>query len=462
MGFVNRKRELADFDRLLGRNDSEFLVLYGRRRIGKTALINHWMGQQSCSTAYWVAHRSSSARLLASFSEAVSALLPGVDEPIVFRDWESALRQVFTVARRERVILAIDEFPYLMESVPEFTSLLQAQWDQRGDSQLFLILSGSHYHMMYSEFLAGKGPLYGRATSQLRLEGVELDGLRAFLPRYSANQCVETFATVGGVPKYLELWDDKRPVFKNIEELLLSTSTIFRNEALFLIQDEIPEPRTYLAILEALGCGYKRPVELAESSGIAINHIGKYLKTLLLLQLVRREVSLDAENRAISRLSRYEICDPYLRFYFQYVTPHLSWIERGRTEKLMAKIRKNFPSFVGKSGFEELCRRRIIALGDIGDLPFEPDQIGHLWNNHAEIDVAAVNKIDQQVLLGECKWERSSMGVRHLESLKVRGDRFQRLHGYKKTYALFSKSGFTAELEERADQEGVLLFDGAA
>ena len=139
--------------------------------------------------------------------------------------------------------------------------------------------------MMRKQFVSGNGPLYGRSTADLLLDEVTLKDLHLFLPRYSQDQVVETFGVIGGVPKYLEMWDDRKPVLANIESLILSPVTIFRQEAMFLIQDEISEPRTYLAVLEAIGCGAKTPAFIARYTGIAINHIGKYLGVLTELGL---------------------------------------------------------------------------------------------------------------------------------------------------------------------------------
>lgn len=461
--FLNRVDELRQLDTLDKAPQAQLVVLYGRRRIGKTALVQHWISLRTPTTAsHWIAHRTTSARLLAGFSEAISPLIGRITQRLTFDSWESALRQLFELAEHRRLYFAIDELPYLMEAEPEITSLLQRLWDQRSPTcQLFLILSGSHYQMMHAEFLAGRAPLYGRATAPMKLEEVPLQALEAFLPSYSPSQRVETYAVVGGVPKYLEMWDDQRPVLTNIATLLLSPTTLFRDEALFLIQDELSEPRTYLAILEALGCGFKRPKQLADDTGLLGNHVGRYLSTLVDLDLVRREVSIDAADPHHSRLSRYEIRDPYLRFYFQFVSRRSSWLEQGRIERLMHEIEAWFPSFVARSGFEELCRRRIIQLGDNGSLPFVPDEVGHLWNARAEVDVAAIQRRDKQVLIGEAKWESEPMGVSHLDGLLAKVKHFPEVQEFHVVAALFSKSGFTRALVARAKAERVWLFEGA-
>jgi AAA+ ATPase superfamily predicted ATPase len=261
MDFYDRKKEIELLNDIYNRSGAQFVVLYGRRRIGKTSLITHWLNHNIKATSiYRVAHKSSSEMLPEKFSRVVRPNIPNMDVEFRFKDWDSALRQVVYSAEHRRIILAIDEFPYLLEAVPEISSIMQMIWDQLGGkSKIILILSGSHYHMMFKEFSSGKGPLYGRSTAELLLEEIDFPDIGLFLPRYSPVQLVETYSVIGGVPKYLEMWEDRKTIFKNIEDIILSPVTIFRQEAIFLIQDEISEPRTYLAILEDIGNGTKTP-----------------------------------------------------------------------------------------------------------------------------------------------------------------------------------------------------------
>ncbi len=462
MNFINREQELSLLDDVFARDTSQMMVLYGRRRIGKTRLITHWLKNRVKSQSiYWVAHKSSPGILLEKFSKVIKPCLENVDADFRFSDWESALHQVFWLARTRKLVLAIDEFPYLVESVPGVTSILQMLWDQNAhETQLMILLAGSHYHMMCEEFISGKGPLYGRSTADMLLEEIEPQDIRLFLPRYSGTQTVETYSIIGGVPKYLEMWDDRKTVFKNIEEIILSPVTIFRQEAIFLIQDEIPEPRTYLAILESIGNGIRSPSQISRQTGILINHMGKYLRSLLDLNFIRRVVSLDASDHSNTRLSRYEIKDAFLKFYFHYIYLNLELLEQKRISRLMEIIRENHDAFVGKTGFEELARRFITRMGDNHELSFLPDYIGRIWNSRAEIDVAAIDKKSQNILLGECKWSRKKMGPAVLDHLVRQSGHLPRIKGYKKHYALFSRSGFTSSLVKRAVKEHVILFEG--
>ena len=459
--FINRRKELALLGAVCKRPGAQFLALYGRRRIGKTTLLTHWIGNRKRDEAvYWVAYRSSPKILLASFSQALQPLFGGNDPHFTFSSWEVALRELARVAQDRRVVVVLDEWPYVLESVPGIATVLQAMWDQAlKQSQVMLILAGSHYHMMHHELLAPSGALYGRTTADIRLDAIEPSCLAEFLPKYSDAQRIEAYSVIGGVPKYLELWHDAWPVFRNIEEVILSPVTIFRQEPAFLIQEELPEPRTYLSILDAIGTGMKTPSGIAVISGVALPHVGKYLQTLLFLGLVRREVSLDVADPEHTRTTRYEIADPYLRFYFTFLRPGNSLLEQNRLGPLMQTIRTGFAAYVGHTGYEEVCRRLLIELGDAGNLPFVPERIGRAWTRTAEFDVAAIDHKQRTVILGECKWTTQKMGCETLENLVRKTALFKRLDGFKITYALFCKSGFEKRLLSEAATRGILLFD---
>ena len=460
--FVNRKKELQRLEDVCRRPGAQFVALYGRRRIGKTTLLTHWLGKRGHDEAvYWVAYRSSPKILLARFSQALQPLLGGTDPEFTFSSWEVAFRELARMAQKRRIVVVLDEWPYVLESVPGIATLLQAMWDQAlKQSRVMLILAGSHYHMMHHELLAPGGALYGRTTADIRLDAIEPACLAEFLPKYSEAQHIETYSVIGGVPKYLEMWNDSWPVFRNIEEVILSPVSIFRQEPAFLIQEELPEPRVYLSLLDAIGTGMKTPSGIAKVSGLALPHVGKYLQTLLFLGLVRREISLDVPDPEHTRTTRYEIADPYLRFHFTFLRPGNSLLEQNRISPLMQTIRAGFDAYVGHTGYEEVCRRTLIELGDSGNLPFVPERIGRVWSRTAEFDVAAIDRKHQAVILGECKWTAKKMGCDALENLERKAGLFKRLDRFKVTYTLFCKSGFERRLMTAAKARGIMLFEG--
>jgi len=459
--FLDRAAELEELAAIQRRRGAQFLAVYGRRRIGKTSLLLHWVrSNPDVPAAYFVAQRSTSRFLLEKFSQAMAPLL-GTRSGFTFNSWDDALAEIGNRARDQRVVLIIDELPYLLESEPRFASALQAAWDQQlSKTQLVLAVAGSRYHMMEETFTLGKGPLFGRTTADLLLGEIAPEHLSLFLPRYSSRQLVEVFSVVGGVPKYLEMWNDRRPVLHNIRETVLSPVSIFRHEPMLLIQDEISEPRTYLALLEALGTGAQTPTLLATRVGIALTHVGKYLRTLRDLGIVRRIVSIEAIGRRDTRQTRYEIVDPYLRFHFTFIRPHQHLLEQKRVDRLMEIIGERFDSHVGRNGYEELCRRYIARVGDQHGLPFEIMEVGRIWDRRVEIDVAALDMRSRSVLLGECRWRSRKMGISELERLEQKTSQLTKVRDFEHHLMLFSRAGFTVALRKRAAEKNVLLVEG--
>lgn len=460
--FYNRERELGLLGEIHRREGAQLVAIYGRRRIGKTSLLMRWIeAEVKARAVYFVAHRTTSSALLAKFSQALQPALGSADPAFSFSSWEAALRELGRLSQTDPLVLVIDELPYLLECEPSFATILQAAWDHDlRRSKLRLYLAGSHYHMMQDTLASPRGPLFGRTTADLLVDEIGIGEMSLFLPDYSPEQLVETYSVIGGVPRYLEAWSDKKTVVANIRDAVLSPVSIFRNEPAFLIQDEIADPRTYLAILEAIGGGMKRPVDIAKMAGVNLAHVGKYLHTLELLRFVRRIVSIDALSPSTSRISQYEIRDPFLRFHFAFVLPNLRLLEQGRVDRLLAVIRGGFEAYVGKTGYEEICRRHVAALADQGKLPFEVLDVGRIWDRRVEIDVVAIDRKSKVALVGECRWRRAKVGADVLDDLKARAAKLEKLRGYKLHTMLFSRAGFTAALTERAKRERVRLVSG--
>jgi hypothetical protein len=193
---------------------------------------------------------------------------------------------------------------------------------------------------------------------------------------------------------------------------------------------------------------------------LSIPHVGKYLHTLMALKLVRRIQSAEAPNAAQTRLSRYEIRDPFLRFHFEFIHPHPGLVERNMRDEHMARITPRFDAYVGKTGYEELARRHVESLAIAQKLPFQTDTIGRAWTPRCEVDVFALNRHDEAALFGECRWNTRKMDAPVLAELKAKADDFPRLKKWRKHFILFSRSGFTAELTRQAESEGVQLVEG--
>ena len=458
--FVDRERELQSLTEIWNWAGAQFLVLYGRRRTGKTALLLHFAQDKPC--IYWVASQSSAAYLLRGFSQALwryaNPQVP-VEENFSFPSWETAFRYAADLARDSRLMLIVDEFPYAVDADPSLPSLLQGAWDHHlKTTQVFLALAGSHVGMMERYVMAYRAPLYGRATAQLHLQPLDFPAARQFVSRYSTPTALTAYAIVGGIPAYLERFDDSRSLEANVRSRVLNPTSMFQIDPLYLLNEALREPRNYFAVLEAIGVGHRTLTEIARAAGLERTNVPKYLNTLASLGIVERRVPLKPGRRSRQQRGIYLISDPYLRFYFRFIVPHQSDLQQGEVNRVWQAIEGQLPAFVGSTVFEELCRTWVQVRGARGELPFRPAEVGSTWDRHIQVDVVAASAAENALLLGEARYTSRPVGSNVLAEL---GGKAARLtpSGWRAHLALFARSGFSAELQERAGREGVFLVD---
>lgn len=405
--FRGRQQELSLLDHLWEASGAQFLVLYGRRRVGKTALLSHWIERTGHRALYWVATPSSPLSQLRSFSQVVyNTANPDAPAPddFTYTTWEQAWRQVANLARTERLAVFIDEFTYILEVTPEIAGVLQNLWDQvLSKTNLFLCISGSHLGMMKREFLNYQAPLYGRATAQIHLQPIPYGQTGLFFPKYSAVDRVALYAIFGGIPAYWERIDPGKSLSQNIKVQLLSSNNLMQSEPALLLHDFVSDLHNYAAILTAIANNARTPKEIAAITGLPNSHIPKYLSVLVEAGFVQRQVSL-TENPTTSRSGRHHITDPYLRFYYRFLEARQYQFSMKIQEQALAEITRHMIDFIGTHTWEELCREWVLRAGALGHLPFMPDQVGSAWNRTVQIDVAGINQMEKTLILGECKW----------------------------------------------------------
>jgi uncharacterized protein len=463
--FVNRETELAALNALLARPGAQFAVVYGRRRVGKTTLLLEWARRSGLPYVYWVAARQSSALLLRSFSQAIyNHAHPDApaDLSFTYPTWEMALREAAALGEGGRLILIVDEFPYATQSESALPSLVQSAWDHAfKPTQTVLVVAGSLVGMMI-DLLGYHAPLYGRMTAQLDLKPLPFRALAQFYPHYPAAERLAVYAILGGIPAYLETFDDRVSLAQNVRERLFGVSSIFQNEALFLLQDEVREVTNYLGVIRAIGEGAHTLDEIARISGLAKNHVSTYLARLQDLTFVRREVPATVQPGRRTTSGRYVLADAYLRFYFRFIAPNQALLEQGLLNRVWELIAKELRAFVGSTAFEEICRTWTLRQAAAGRLPFLPDAVGRHWAPDCEVDVVAVNWRQRQILLGECKWGAEPVGrsvVRTLIEEKTPRV-LVRLEGEWQThYCLFARAGFTEAAQQEAVGAGARTVD---
>lgn len=446
--FYGRKGEMEVLDRLWSSPREEFLVLYGRRRVGKTALLAEWIRRTGNRALYWVASPTSAATQLRSFSQSIYNFgNPGSPAPggFTYSNWEQAFQQVAQLAKDERMALFIDEFTYLLEVDPGIAGLLQNVWDHvLKQSSIFLCLSGSHLGMMKREFFSYQAPLYGRASAQIHLQPFYFGATRGFFPKYSAVDRVALYSIFGGVPAYWERLDSSKSISWNIKQHLLTSNNLLQSEPRLLLQDFISDPHNYLSILSAIANGAHVTRDIAVITGLPGGHVSKYLGVLTETGFVERRVPVT--DTGPSRTGRYHITDPYLRFYFRFLSDRQDQLALGAQDIALAEINRHMIDFIGKYTWEELCREWVLRAGALGALPMMSDHVGSAWNSKAQVDVVGINSMEKKLVLGECKWTLSSNERKVMaELVEEKAAKIIPSKGKWKVYFLgFSRSGWTS------------------
>ncbi len=386
---------------------------------------------------------------------------PGPSIDLRPRGWEEVFRMLVQAIGDRRAVVILDELPYAAQQDRGLASHIQAAWDHLfKDSNVLLFLAGSHVGMMV-ELMGYQAPLYGRLTAQFPLAPLSFRAIREFLPGYDVHKRLAVYAMLGGVPAYLERWDDRETIVANVERLFLQRTGWFRTEPLVLISDLTQRETTnFEAILKAMAAGHHTREDIAAATAITPSSLSHYLPRLMELRLVERRIpaSVPLPQRQVSKLSRYHLADPYLRFYYRFVDPNLHLIEQGLIGRLWEKMSGNFRAFVAET-FEELSRAWILAQVRRDALPFTPDVVGSHWARDAQVDVFAINWEARACLLGEAKWGEGLVGRNVIRELAEKAERVvpDAGVGWQITYAFFAREGFTEAARREAGQLGAML-----
>jgi hypothetical protein len=456
-GFLGRDQELNLLDELWASPGAQFLVLYGRRRVGKTALLVSWIEQRRCRSLYWMATPSSALVQLRSFSQAVynfanpQAPAPG---DFTYADWEQAFQQVAALAKDGRTAIFIDEFTYLLEVSPDIAGILQHAWDHAlSKANLFLCLSGSHLGMMKREFFSYQAPLYGRATAQLHLQPIPFGQARRFFPRYSPADRVAIYALFGGIPAYWERIDQGKSIAQNIKQQLLTPNNPLQSEPALLLHDFVSDAHNYVAILTAIAHNARTPKDIAAITGIPNVQIPKYLSILVEAGFVERRVPV-TQNPDSSRAGRQHIVDPYLRFYYRFLESRQQQFSMMIQDQALAEITRHMIDFIGAHTWEELCREWVLRAGSLGQLPFMSDQVGSAWDRTVQVDVVGINRMEKTLALGECKWTQEAADRKVLaELVEDKAAQVIPSQGRWRVYFLgFSRQGWTSRAQTYRDE----------
>ena len=450
--FVDREQEMNTLQREYERNGSSLVVLYGRRRVGKTTLISEFIKDKKA--LFFLASEESESQNRLAFQEKTAEFL-GSDllRNVEVKSWDVLFKAIMDAPFDSKPVIVLDEFQYLGKANPAFPSIFQRIWEEiLKDKDVMVILCGSLISMMQSQTLAYGSPLYGRRTAQIRLKQIPFGYYHEFFPDRSRKELIEMYAITGGVPKYIELFSQSRDIYSAIEACVLNRSGYLYDEPHFLLQQEVSEVGSYFSIIKAIAAGNTKLSAIASVLEVKSTSLTKYLKTLIDLDILEREVPVTEENPEKSKRGLYKIKDNYLRFWFAFVYPNMSFIESGHSRIVMDKIRKslvrNHIAFV----YEDVCKERMWEMNAEGVWPFYFSKLGRYWDAKEEIDIAAIDPEGKNLILGECKYWQEPVGISVLRDLEAKAKTVAWERNERKVwYVLFSASGFTEELQAEAE-----------
>jgi len=456
--FVGRKAELDSLNKSYNRDSFQFPVIYGRRRVGKTTLINEFC--RGRKTVYFVAVQSTAKENLEILSaQILSALAPEMPKN-PFPSFREAIEYVFERAKTERIIFAIDEYPYLAGADMAVSSVLQAAIDKHhADGRLFLILCGSSMSFMERQVLGYESPLYGRRTAQYKLLPFNYLESAEMLPGFTREEKITLYSVTGGIPEYLSRIDNTLSIRENVRDLFFDPSGRLFEEPANLLKQELRFPETYNAIITAIAEGSSRLNEIATKADIETSQCSKMLSMLISLGLVRKEYPITETK---SKKSIYRLDDWMFIFWYRFVFPELSRITAGLGETVCGEVfAEQLESHTGRA-FEECAKQYMWMALKERTLPVAFRKIGRWWGNNPkerreeEIDFIAFT--EGKAIFGECKWRNAQTGEEALKSLIRKSELF---HCFTNVhYMLFSKSGFTGAMKAGAAQYGDVTLIG--
>lgn len=451
--FIDRTEELSTLEKQYHHKGSSFVVIYGRRRVGKTALITKFIADKP--SVFFLATEENERNNRNSLKNAVAlftnnALLNAVS----IDNWDILFSEFVKKQTDTKKVFVIDEFQYLCKANRSFSSILQRIWETiLKDEEIMLILCGSHMSMMESETLNYSSPLYGRRTAQILLRQIPFRYYREFYPNRSETELCLFYSVTGGIPKYIEQFESYSDIYEAIRENILDRNSFLYDEPNFLLRNELGEVGTYYSLIKTIAAGHRKLSKIAENMEEKQSNISAYLQTLISLDIVEREVPITEEHPNKSKKGLYRIKDNYILFWFKFIYPNISLIESGHANAVLEQIRQNLIVNHTAHIYEDICQEKLRTLNGSKLLGGLYNQIGRWWDNKNEIDIVAFNTLGNEILFGECKFRQKKMDINVLLELEEKACTVPwKQKERKERYILFSNSGYTENLIELAQK----------
>jgi len=454
--FYCREEELRKLNKRYHAGDFECIIIYGRRRVGKTTLINEFCKDKP--TIFFSALNTTEIENLESLSKSIMNYeRPDMDVTPEFKTYDAALDELTALATHERIVFVIDEYPYLAKAKPSISAMLQHIIDHKwNNSKMFLILCGSSMSFMENQVLGQESPLYGRRTGQFKIAPLDYKESAVFHPDLSTEDNALIYGITGGVPHYINKLGVKESVDEALLDNLFDRSSYLYEEPANLLKQELREPAIYNAIITAIAQGASRINDIALKTGQENSVVSKYLGTLIDLGIVKKETPV---MEKIGKKTIYELADNFFRFWYRFVPANMSAIDSGRIQKSYANtIKKNLPDYMGLT-FEHMCRDYLLYYEK--DLPIELNQVGQWWGTdnknkkQVQIDIVGTPVEGDEYIIGSCKYRNEKIGLDELELIREYAQVFGK--GKKYYYYIFSKGGFTEGLIQAQNRGEVRL-----
>lgn len=454
--FYCREEELRKLNKRYHASDFECIIIYGRRRVGKTTLINEFCKDKP--TIFFSALNTTEIENLESLSKSIMNYeRPDMDAFPEFKTYDAALDELTALARHERIVFVIDKYPYLAKAKPSISAMLQHIIDHKwNNSKMFLILCGSSMSFMENQVLGQESPLYGRRTGQFKIAPLDYKESAVLHPDLSTEDNALIYGITGGVPHYINKLGVKESVDEALLDNFFDRSSYLYEEPANLLKQELREPAIYNAIITAIAQGASRMNDIALKTGQENSVVSKYLGTLIDLGIVKKETPV---TEKIGKKTIYELADNFFRFWYRFVPANMSAIDSGRIQKSYANsIKKNLPDYMGLT-FEHMCRDYLLYYEK--ELPIELNQVGQWWGTdnknkkQVQIDIVGTPVEGDEYIIGSCKYQNEKIGLDELELIREYAQVFGK--GKKYYYYIFSKGGFTEGLIQAQNRGEVKL-----
>jgi AAA+ ATPase superfamily predicted ATPase len=452
--FVDREAELKFLEDHYKTKTAELIVIYGRRRVGKTEFTLQF--SKNKPHIYFLADQRPEKDLIQELKQQMSIYLKNESfSKLAIQDWIELFSEFTKWNKNAHAIIIIDEFPALIETNRAAPSIFQKIWDQNlKDTPTMLILLGSSIAMMETEVLNYKSPLYGRRTAQWKLEPLKIQHLKIFFPNYNLETLIHVYACIGGIPAYIKKFNPQNGFWQNVQQKILTKGEFLYEEAEFLFREELREPRNYNIILKAIAQEAQTYGEILNKTGVDKSMLSKYASVLEDLGFIKRTQPIGTTPKP--RKSQYAIADNYLNFWFKYVFPNKTELEAGNNTTVLNKIKQDYNTYLGHA-FEQVATELLTELKTNHMLPFTYTSIGKWWFKNNEIDLIALDEEKQTATFIETKWSTLNKKdcQRILQNLKAKAKHFQWKHEKEKYAIIAKKINEKEELTNHTD----LVFD---